>query len=104
MVKAVMTRALPIVCVGVALFLLTPVSGIAGQTGEWRAYASDKASTKYTPLDQIDADTVHDLRIAWRQSTIPDATMVVFEESGHCLMFEEPARFTEAVDRFARAV
>jgi len=74
MVKAVMTRALPIVCVGVALFLLTPVSGIAGQTGEWRAYASDKASTKYTPLDQIDADTVHDLRIAWRQSTIPDAT------------------------------
>ena len=45
----------------------------AGQSGEWRAYAADAASTKYSPLDQIDADNVQDLQIAWRQSTIPDA-------------------------------
>ena len=44
-----------------------------GQTGEWRAYAADAASTKYSALDQIDADNVQDLRIVWRQSTIPDA-------------------------------
>ena len=41
--------------------------------GEWRAYAADKAGSKYSPLDQITKDNVADLRIVWRQSTIPDA-------------------------------
>ena len=41
--------------------------------GEWRAYAADKAATKYSPLDQITRGNAADLRIAWRQSTIPDA-------------------------------
>ena len=44
----------------------------AGQVGEWRAYGADNATTKYSPLDQINEDTVHDLEIVWRQSTIPD--------------------------------
>ena len=56
-----------------ALASAVPLSA-AGQQGEWRAYAADKASTKYSPLDQVDAESVHDLRVAWRQSTIPDAT------------------------------
>ncbi len=46
---------------------------VAGQLGEWRAYGADKATTKYSPLDQINRDTVHDLEVVWRQSTIPDA-------------------------------
>ena len=46
----------------------------SGQVGEWRAYAGDKASTKYTALDQIDAESIGDLRVVWRQSTIPDET------------------------------
>ena len=61
----------------VAAMLLTPPAAAlatAGQTGEWRAYAADKASTKYSPLDQINADNVNDLQIVWRQSTIPDDT------------------------------
>jgi len=33
---------------------------------EWRSYASDLASTKYSPLDQIDASNVSRLQIAWR--------------------------------------
>ena len=41
--------------------------------GEWRAYAADKAGSKYSPLDQITKDNAADLLIAWRQSTIPDA-------------------------------
>ena len=41
--------------------------------GEWRAYASDKASSKYSPLDQIDTDNVAQLEIVWRQSTVPEA-------------------------------
>ena len=35
--------------------------------GEWRSYASDKASTKYTPLNQIDRDNVGRLRVLWRR-------------------------------------
>ena len=34
--------------------------------GEWRYYAGDAGSTKYSPLDQITRENVKDLRIAWR--------------------------------------
>ncbi|MDH3272280.1 MAG: pyrroloquinoline quinone-dependent dehydrogenase [Gemmatimonadota bacterium] len=33
--------------------------------GDWPHYARDLAATKYSPLDQIDADNVGDLEIAW---------------------------------------
>ena len=56
----------------VGLALWSPPAS-AGQSGEWPAYGADSASSKYSPLDQIDRETVHDLRIVWRQSTIPDA-------------------------------
>lgn len=52
----------------------SPSPASAGQQGEWLAYASDKASSKYAPLDQINAGNVSDLEIVWRQSTIPDVT------------------------------
>ncbi|MCY3700974.1 MAG: PQQ-binding-like beta-propeller repeat protein [Gemmatimonadetes bacterium] len=34
--------------------------------GEWRYWAGDAGSTRYAPLDQIDASNVEDLEIAWR--------------------------------------
>ena len=34
--------------------------------GEWRSYAGDPGSTKYSPLDQIDATNFEELQIAWR--------------------------------------
>ena len=34
--------------------------------GEWRSYGGDAGSTKYSPLDQIDAGNFGDLQIAWR--------------------------------------
>jgi quinoprotein glucose dehydrogenase len=41
----------------------------SGQTGaragEWRAYSGDEASTRYSPLDQINRDTVKNLQVAW---------------------------------------
>ncbi len=37
--------------------------------GEWRAYAGEPGSTKYSPLDQINRDNAKDLRIAWRFKT-----------------------------------
>ena len=39
--------------------------------GEWRSYAATNAGAKYSPLDQINKDKVKDLRIAWRQSSMP---------------------------------
>ena len=38
---------------------------------EWRAWGADKASTKYSPLDQINKDTITNLRVVWRQSATP---------------------------------
>ena len=42
----------------------------APANGEWPTYGGDLASSKYSPLDQIDASNFGDLEIAWRwQST-----------------------------------
>ena len=48
---------------------MLPVAALAqyGATdGEWRTYAGDQGSTKYSPLDQIDATNFDELQIAWR--------------------------------------
>jgi len=37
------------------------------------------------------------------ETNIPTSTMVVFEQSGHCLMFEEPRKFLETLDAFAQS-
>ena len=36
------------------------------QNGDWRYYGADSGSTKYSPLDRINATNVKNLRIAWR--------------------------------------
>src|SRR5829696_8723679 len=36
------------------------------QNGDWRFYGADAGSTKYSPLDRINAGNVKNLRIAWR--------------------------------------
>ena len=40
------------------------------QDGGWQAFGADTGSTKYTPLDQIDADNVNDLEIVWRRPAL----------------------------------
>jgi len=35
------------------------------QNGEWRYYGGDAGTTKYSPLDQINASNVKDLKIVW---------------------------------------
>ena len=60
------------------LALLPPRLGIAaGQRTqargaaaiEWKTYGADLASTRYSPLDQINKDNFSQLKIAWRLST-----------------------------------
>jgi quinoprotein glucose dehydrogenase len=36
------------------------------KNGEWRFYGADAGSTKYSPLDQINAANVKDLKIVWQ--------------------------------------
>ena len=44
-----------------------PTSGTAN--GEWRTYGGDLASTRYSPLDQVNADNFSKLEVAWRFKT-----------------------------------
>ena len=45
--------------------------GATVPVGEWRSYAATNAGEKYAALDQINGTNVKDLRIAWRQSSMP---------------------------------
>ena len=46
-----------------------PVAAQSGATdGDWRYWGGDAASTRYSNLDQINAENVQDLEIAWRWS------------------------------------
>jgi quinoprotein glucose dehydrogenase len=46
----------------------------APETVEWRHYAADRASSKYSPAGQIDASNVASLELAWRFET-PDLSV-----------------------------
>ncbi|MGH9253628.1 MAG: pyrroloquinoline quinone-dependent dehydrogenase [Vicinamibacterales bacterium] len=65
----------------VAALVLSAVTGSAQRSsrpstaqGEWPTYGGDLASSKYSPLDQIDAGNFARLRVAWRVKT-PDAVL-----------------------------
>jgi quinoprotein glucose dehydrogenase len=60
-----MLRKLYIICVLVSA-ALPLVAQQGAKNGEWRSYAAEPGSTKYSPLDQINKDNAKDLRIAWR--------------------------------------
>ncbi len=63
-----MSRKLSII--GVLLCATLPLAAQNGaKNGEWRSYAAEPGSTKYSPLDQINRDNVKNLRIAWRFKT-----------------------------------
>ena len=52
---------------GVAALQRTQAAG--ARTIEWKTYGADLASTRYSPLDQIDAGNFSKLKIAWRLPT-----------------------------------
>jgi quinoprotein glucose dehydrogenase len=56
--------------VSILLCATLPLAAQNGaRNGEWRAYAGEPGSTKYSPLDQINKDNAKNLRIAWRFKT-----------------------------------
>jgi quinoprotein glucose dehydrogenase len=55
----------------VALLMAPGAFAQHGKSGsEWRSYAGDRASTKYSPLSQIDRDSVERLEIAWQWKSV----------------------------------
>ena len=70
---------------GGAIVAAAVVTAIAAGKDEkihdWPAYSGDKASTKYSPLDQINKDTVGKLQIAWRQSGLPAELKGIWPEA-----------------------
>ncbi len=44
-------------------------SPAGGQTWEWKTYGADLRSTRYAPLDQINASNFNKLEVAWRFKT-----------------------------------
>jgi quinoprotein glucose dehydrogenase len=44
-------------------------TGTSVANGDWPVYHGDEFSQRYSPLDQINADNVGSLEIAWRLST-----------------------------------
>jgi quinoprotein glucose dehydrogenase len=57
----------------IVLVFACAVAGLSAQSGakngEWRAYGGDTGHTRYSPLDQINADNFGKLAIAWRFNT-----------------------------------
>jgi quinoprotein glucose dehydrogenase len=55
------------------LWATLPVTGQAQvygtQNGEWQTYGGDLKSTRYSPLDQINADNFNKIEVAWRFKT-----------------------------------
>lgn len=64
-----MTRILRHICIGLMIaslfFVLHMFAQQGAKNGEWRVYGGDEASTRYSPLDQINRDTIKNMRVAW---------------------------------------
>ena len=50
--------------------MVLPIGGQSGaKKGEWTTYGADTGNTRYSPLDQVNADNFNKLEIAWRFKT-----------------------------------
>ena len=76
--------ALGIAALGVSPMVLVAQSG--AKNGEWRSYAGDTGSTRYSPLDQINATNFNKLEVAWRFKTDSLGPRPEFQYEGTPLM------------------
>ena len=53
----------------IGIFAVSLAAQYGATDGEWRSYAGEPGSTKYSPLDQINKENAKNLRIAWRFKT-----------------------------------
>jgi quinoprotein glucose dehydrogenase len=56
--------------IGALILATLPIAGQSGaRNGEWTTYGADLGNTRYSPLDQINADNFSKLEVAWRFKT-----------------------------------
>jgi quinoprotein glucose dehydrogenase len=60
---------LSLLCVGLLSVAINARPQSGTRNGEWRNYGGDQGSTRYAPLDQINADNFSKLELAWRFKT-----------------------------------
>ncbi len=62
-------QRLPMLWLTAAVLCVTPPAAaqerLGTEGGEWRYWGADSRSSRYSPLDQIDADNFEDLEVAW---------------------------------------
>src|SRR3989441_12771125 len=63
-------RVVGLLAIAVAAWTAQVSGQFGAKNGQWRSYAGDSGSTKYTPLDQITRENVSNLRIAWRRPAV----------------------------------
>ena len=63
------TLACVVLCVVPFVVSFSLAAQTGAKNGEWRSYAGEPGSTKYSPLDQINKENAKNLRIAWRFKT-----------------------------------
>ena len=62
------------------------MSAHSTRNGEWPHYTGDLAGTRYSPLDQINADNFNKLEVAWRFKTDNLGTRPEYKLEGTPLM------------------
>ncbi len=60
------TRVTAVACGVIGIALLGNAAAQEGRMVEWPVYGGSLAAQHYSPLDQINARNVQDLKIAWR--------------------------------------
>src|SRR6266568_1446899 len=86
-------RALAVLCLaGVIIGASADIAIVHGQTkpkgAEWTTYGGDLASTRYSPLDQINKENFSTLEIAWRFKTDSLGPRPEFNYQGTPLMVD----------------
>jgi quinoprotein glucose dehydrogenase len=77
---------------------------VSSKAGEWRYYGGDAASTKYSPLDQINASNVKKLHVAWEWKSQNFGRRTEFNWEVTPLMIGNTLYFTAGTRRDAVAV
>src|SRR5262245_41762872 len=98
--------ARPALLTAAAVALATGLHAQSGGTkaGEWPTYGGDLASTRYSPLAQIDATNFGKLQVAWRFKTDNLGPRPEFQLQTTPLMVKGTLYFTAGTRRAAVAV
>ena len=97
-------RRLSSLAVAAALTAGTLTAQSGAKNGEWRTWGGDLASTRYSPLDQINASNFNDLEVAWKFTTTHLGANPDFNLQATPLMINGVLYFTAGAHRDAVAI